>query len=77
MEYRTDVLELKKIMLEKNFEKIGSLAEATGIGRDTLSKVLKGKIQPTAETMRRLVATLEIPPEKAGRIFFSQTLRTA
>lgn len=75
--YKTDYIEIKKIMAEKEIKTIKELAEKTGINRNTLSNVLSGKIQPSSDIMEKLVFFLEIPPETAGRIFFSINLRTA
>lgn len=75
--YKTDYIEIKKIMAEKEIKTIKELAEKTGINRNTLSNVLSGKIQPSSDVMEKLVFFLEIPPETAGRIFFNINLRTA
>ncbi|MEJ8306632.1 helix-turn-helix transcriptional regulator [Saccharibacillus sacchari] len=77
MEYKTDVAALKKKMIDKDIPTIVALSEASGINRNTLSAVFKGKVQPSAEVMRKLVAVLGIQPEEAGRIFFSHNLRIA
>ena len=74
---KTDTIELKKLMVEKGFETINSLSTASGVSRNTLGKVLNGKIQPSADVMYKLVETLEIPAPKAGTIFFAYILRTA
>lgn len=73
----TDTIALKKIMIEKGYNTIGSLSESANINRTTLGKVLDGKIQPSAEVMNKLVFTLKISPEIAGKIFFSCNLRSA
>lgn len=75
--YKTDTVELKKLMVEKNIKTILELSEKTGINRNTLGRILDGTIQPSSDAMDRLVYTLEIQPEKAGRIFFAIDLRTA
>lgn len=75
--YKTDTIELKKIMAEKQIDTIVELAEKTGVGRNTLAKVLNGDIQPSSDTMEKLVFALGIEPEKAGPIFFKLTLRDA
>lgn len=74
---KTDVIMLKKLMVENHFDSIGSLAKASGIHRNTLGKVLSGAIQPSADVMTKLVQALNISPEIAGTIFFSADLRTA
>lgn len=73
--YRTDTNEIKKIMIDRDIKSITELSEKSGIGRNTLAKVLNGQIQPSSDTMEKLVYTLKIPPEKAGKIFFMHTLR--
>lgn len=72
--YKTNCTELKKYMIENNIKTIVELSKKTGIGRNTLSKVLEGKEQPSSDTMEKLVFVLKIPPRTAGDIFFSQTL---
>lgn len=75
--FKTDVTTLKKIMIDKGYEKTIDLARASKIDRTTLGKILKGKAQPSSDVMYKLVATLEIPPHIAGDIFFSYNLRVA
>jgi len=75
--YTTDTIALKKIMIDKKIETILELSQITGINRNRLSKVLSGDLQPTADMMKKLVAALEIEPEKAGVIFFNPNLRIA
>ena len=72
-----DTIELKKIMVERGYKTIGSLASASQINRTTLGKVLDGKIQPSSDVMFKLVQTLDISPDNAGRIFFTIDLRSA
>jgi transcriptional regulator with XRE-family HTH domain len=74
--FKTDYIELRKIMAEKEIKTTKELAEKSGINRNTLGDILNGKIQPSADVMERLVITLEIKPEKAGKIFFKDNLRT-
>lgn len=73
--YKTDVVALKKVMIDKEIETIKELSIISGINRNTLSNVLSGGSQPTALVMHRLVSALEIKPEEAGSIFFSHDLR--
>lgn len=73
--YKTDVIEIKKIMVEKGFDTIKSLSSKAGIDRNTLGKILSGEVQPSSEVMDKLVFTLKIPPNKAGMIFFNNSLR--
>jgi transcriptional regulator with XRE-family HTH domain len=73
----TDTIAIKKIMVEKGYKTINSLATASGINRTTLGKVLDGKIQPSSDVMFKLVETLDISAPDAGNIFFAADLRTA
>ena len=75
--FKTDHIELRKIMAEKEINTIKELADKSGINRNTLAQVFKGEKQPSSDVMEKLVATLEIEPERAGRIFFSHNLLTA
>ena len=75
--FKTDYIELRKIMAEKEIKTTKELSEKSGINRNTLAGILNGKTQPSSDAMERLVIALDIQPEKAGRIFFNQTLRTA
>lgn len=75
--FRTDTIALRKIMIERGYNTISSLANDAGIDRNTLSKVLNGVIQPSAPIMYSLVETLGIEPERAGSIFFASDLRIA
>lgn len=69
-----DIIELKKIMVENKLDKITNLANATGIGRTTLSNLLNGKAKPSFNVLKRLIKGLGISPSKAGEIFFSSNL---
>lgn len=75
MNYSTDVIELRKAMIEKGYDTIGAFSKDCGIGRETLGRILKGKIQPTADAMYKIVDCLSINSERAGTIFFSTNLR--
>ncbi len=73
--YRVDVVELKKIMVEKNLDKIVNLSAASTVDRNTLSKVINGDVKPSTTVIEKLMSALQIPPERAGAIFFSVNLR--
>lgn len=75
--FKTDHIELRKIMVEKEVKTIKELAEKSGVNRNTLAQVFNGEKQPSSDVMEKLVATLEIEPERAGKIFFGNNLRTA
>lgn len=74
-QYVVDVVELKKIMVEQGLDKIIDLSNASTIDRNTLSKILSGETKPSTTVIEKLMVTLEIPPEKAGVIFFNMNLR--
>lgn len=71
----TDCVELKKIMAEQNVRNITELAEKSGVNRNTLSYVLRGLKQPSADVMEKLVICLNMEPSRAGIVFFKTTLR--
>ena len=75
--FTTDVIALKKLMVENNINSISELANRTGINRNTLGQVLNEEIQPTTYVMDKLVHVLNIKQEEAGKIFFSNNLRNA
>lgn len=75
--YKTDHIALKKIMVEHEIDSIQELANRTQINRNTLSKILSGKARPSSEAMEKLVFTLNIAPEEAGKIFFGTVSQTA
>lgn len=75
--YKTDTQELRKAMIDKNIITISDLSERSGVGRDTISKILDGKIQPSTAVMFKIAETLELDSSKAGNIFFSCNLRNA
>lgn len=72
--YTVDIVALKKIMVEKNLDKITALSKEAKINRNTLGNILNGKSMPTSNVMYKLVETLDINPEIAGSIFFSKKL---
>lgn len=73
--FKTDYIEIRKIMVEQEIKTISELSQKAGINRTTLGNVLNGKVQPSSEVMEKLVFTLGISPERAGHIFFDKTLR--
>lgn len=72
--YKTDVIELKKIMVERGLDKIIDLSKASGVDRNTLSKIMSGEIQPSSMAMYKLISALNMEPEVAGKIFFTKNL---
>ena len=73
--FTTDTVALKKLMVENNIKTTKELSERSGVNRNTLSKVLDGKIQPSTDVMQKLIICLNIEPKAAGSIFFVFNLR--
>lgn len=74
MNYGVDTIELQKKMAEKRIRTIGELSQKCGVNRNTLSDVLNQKTRPSTAVMYKLATVLEMSPEMAGKIFFSQNL---
>ena len=72
--YKVNTIELQKSMVESGLTKIKDLANASGIDRNTLSKVIRGIIFPSSNVMYALVSVLNLSEEKAGVIFFCKDL---
>ena len=64
-------------MVENDIKTTKELSEKSGVNRNTLAKIINGKIQPTSDVMEKLILTLNINPNNAGEIFFTRNLRTA
>lgn len=77
MRYKTDTNAIKKIMIDKGINTISELSEKANIHRNTLGKILKGKIQPSSDVMYKLVECLNMTPDQAGMIFFGSGLHIA
>lgn len=73
--YIVDTISLRKRMIDQGYTTISSLSEASSVGRNTLGKILDGRIRPSADVMDKLSLTLRMSPEQAGSIFFAQNLR--
>lgn len=69
-----NVKELRKSMIDAGLNEIQSLSKASGVNRNTLGEILSGKRQPSADVMYRLTVSLNLSPDRAGAIFFSQEL---
>ena len=72
--YEVDTIEIKKKMVEKGYDTIDSLSEASGINRNTLSDVIKGKVFPSSMVMTKLGTALEMDSTDMGSIFFKRKL---
>lgn len=67
--YTINCVALRTKMAMRGINTIKELSEKSGVGRDTLSKVLNGKIKPSTRIIEKLITTLEIAPDEAGNIF--------
>lgn len=54
---------------------IDTLANETGLNRDTVSNILNGKNSPSYSAMNAIFYTLKLTPEEATQIFFGNDLR--
>lgn len=72
--YEVDTRELRVVMAEQGFVTGQSLAEASGVSRNTVQGILNGKVYPSSKVMNALCAALSLEGERAGRIFFAPKL---
>lgn len=75
--YKTDVVALQKLMIDRGFKTNSALAEAAGTDRNTIGKILNGTVQPSADLMDKLAMALEMSSAAAGAVFFVLNLRDA
>lgn len=75
MSYVVDTVGLRKMMAEKKIKTTEEFAKKSGVNRNTLAAVLNDKIRPSTSVMDRIVITLDMTPDVAGRIFFAKDLR--
>lgn len=74
--YFVDGRALKIAMAAAGFDTYESLASQAGVSSRTISSVAKGK-NPTYTVMCKIVHSLNLSAEQAGKIFFSRNLRIA
>lgn len=72
---KVDAVALRKVMIEKGFKTIVSLATASGVHRNVLGQVLNEQILPSSDAICKLATTLELSDTEVGRIFFARILR--
>lgn len=72
--YKTDVIALKKIMIDEGVDSVSELARISGGNRTTLGRILKGEEQPSADLMGKLAYSLHMSPATAGGVFFALEL---
>lgn len=70
--FKVNAIALRKMMLDKKINTISALSKCSGIGRDTLGRVLSGDIIPSTKVMYRIAESLEMTPHQAGECFFAQ-----
>lgn len=72
--YAVDVKELKHLLVDNDLPTIESIAEKTGVNRNTISGVLNGSVYPSSMVMQKIVDALGLTAEQAGKIFFAKKL---
>lgn len=72
--YCVDAHELRKAMIDSNYNTVVSLADASGVDRNTISAILSGRTKPSAVVIEKLAKALNLDSEGIGRIFFSKKL---
>jgi hypothetical protein len=73
-EYKTDIIELKKVLIERDLSTLQKLSDVSKIHVTVLSDILNGQKQPTSIVIEKLVLVLDLSPKQAGKIFFSTKL---
>ena len=74
MNYSVDTQELRKAMIVANLPTVISLAEASGVDRNTIGSILNEKTKPSASVIEKISAALSLNGERIGRIFFNSNL---
>lgn len=72
--FEVDTEELQIEMIRAGYKTISAFAKAAGINRNTTAEVVNGSAYPSSVVMAKMVRTLGIGAERAGRIFFKQKL---
>lgn len=73
--YTTDIEKLEMYFLRSGDRKNSEIEKRTGIDRNTISSIRKGKTRPSSANMTIFVSAYNIPSNVAGDIFFKQNLR--
>lgn len=69
-----DTAKLRYYMEKSSVKTAGSLAEKSGVNRNTIQGVLNGSVLPSSEVMDKIIMSLSIPLSEAGGIFFAEKL---
>lgn len=74
--YTINTRAFKIAIAAAGFDSYAELARAAGVSDRTVSAIARGK-RPTSTVMYKLADALHLTGEEAGKIFFSDKLRTA
>ena len=74
MTYTVDTQELRKAMVDADLITVVSLAEASGVDRNTIGSILNEKTRPSAQVIEKLADALSLNGERIGSIFFTKKL---
>lgn len=77
MKYRVDTVELRKEMVSNGFLHNYQLANVSGVGKDTIGKILSGHYNPSYIVIKKISSALSLSPSRAGEIFFAHNLPIA
>lgn len=70
--YEVDCKELKKLMIDHDIATNTAFAELTGVDRNTLAKMLDGKLFPTYKVITDIAKAMNMDSQQIGSIFFKQ-----
>lgn len=70
--FEVDCKELKKLMIDHDIANNTAFAEKAGVDRNTLAKILDGKILPTYRIISGIAKALKMDSQQIGSIFFKQ-----
>jgi DNA-binding XRE family transcriptional regulator len=70
--YEVDCKELKKLMIDHDIATNTAFAELTGVNRDTIAKILDGKLFPTYKVIADIAKAMKMDSQQIGSIFFKQ-----
>lgn len=76
-QFKTDCIELQKMMVEKGIKTIAELSRKSGVNRNTCAQVVNGDITPSTDVMYKIAGALDMNSFQAGKIFFAKNLRSA
>lgn len=74
MSYKVNAQELRKAMIDAGLTTVISLAEASGVDRNTIGSILNEKTKPSASVIEKIAKALSLDGEGIGRIFFDSEL---